>query len=155
MLGIMTRGGLMRRIDVARVEAALARAESKTSGEIRISVAPFFWGSVENAAKLAFTRLGMNQTAERNGVLLFVVPSRKRFQLLGDEGIHARVGQAFWESVAAAVSSHFHAGDFTRGLEEGIAAIGEGLALHFPHRGEHDVNELPDTIDFGGPPERS
>lgn len=154
MLGVLTRGGLVRRIDVTRVEAALARAESKTSGEIRISVAPFFWGSVENAARLAFDRLGMRQTAERNGVLLFVVPSRKRFRVLGDEGIHAKVGQSFWEAVAAAMSAHFRRGDYTRGLEEGIAVIGESLAQHFPHRGELDVNELPDTIDFGESPPR-
>lgn len=152
MFGVLTRGALVKRIDITRVEAALTRAESRTSGEIRVSVAPFFWGSVEKAAHLAFERLHMHQTAERNGVLLFVVPSRKRFQVLGDEGIHARVGQAFWDSVAQALSAHFHAGDFTRGLEEGIAAIGEGLAAHFPHQGEHDVNELPDTIDFGEPP---
>lgn len=149
MFGLLTRGGLMRRVDAARVEAALAEAEKRTSGEIRVSVAPFFWGSVEAAAGLAFERLGMTGTRERNGVLIFMVPSRHRFHLLGDEGIHAKVGQAFWDEVASQLSAHFRAGDFTRGLEEGIAAIGRGLAAHFPHAGEADVNELPDTIDFG------
>lgn len=149
MLGVLTRKDLMRRVDSARVEAALAAAETQTSGEIRVSVAPFFWGSVANAAELAFNRLGMQNTRLRNGVLIFVVPSRHRFRLLGDEGIHAKVGQAFWDTVAARMSEHFHAGDYTRGLEEGIAAIGQGLAEHFPHAGDEDVNELPDHIDFG------
>jgi uncharacterized membrane protein len=149
MFGVLTRRGLMRRVDAARVEAALAAAEKQTSGEIRVSVAPFFWGSVEHAASLAFERLGMTDTRDRNGVLIFVVPSRHRFRLLGDEGIHAKVGQAFWDEVAAHMSEHFHAGDYTRGLVEGIAAIGRGLAEHFPHAGDADVNELPDHIDFG------
>lgn len=149
MLGLITRGGLMRRLDAARIEEALREAEQRTSGEVRVSVAPFFWGSVERAADLAFERLQMRATQDRNGVLIFLVPSRRRFRLLGDEGIHARVGQAFWDGVAGAMSAHFHRGEFTEGLVEGIHTIGVGLAEHFPHAGEADRNELPDTIDFG------
>ena len=72
-------------------------------------MAPFFWGDVEKVARKAFVRLGMDRTAQRNGVLIFLVPSRKRFAVLGDEGIHAKVGQDFWDEAAACLSAHFHA----------------------------------------------
>ncbi|HZA51699.1 MAG TPA: TPM domain-containing protein, partial [Myxococcaceae bacterium] len=87
------RRSLLRRIDVKRVEHALREAEKRASGEIRVSVAPLFWGSVRKEAERAFVRLGMSRTKERNGVLFFVVPARRKFVVLGDEGIHAKVGQ--------------------------------------------------------------
>jgi uncharacterized membrane protein len=151
---MLTRAALIQRLDVARIEGAIHEAETKTSGEIRVSVARFFWGSVEHAAGLAFDRLQMTRTAERNGVLLFVVPSRKRFVVLGDAGIHQRVGQPFWEAVSTVLSHHFREGDFTGGLVEGIHAVGTQLATHFPPKGPSDVNELPNTIDFGPPSDR-
>src|SRR5919198_3819690 len=97
------RQSLLRRLDVKRIEDALREAEKRSSGEIRVSVAPFFWGSVRKAAERAFTRLGLTQTKARNGVLLFVVPARRKFVVLGDDGIHAKVGQQFWDKTAAAL----------------------------------------------------
>ncbi len=143
----LTRRKLGKLIDQERVVKAIEEAESETSGEIRVSVAPFFWGSVEKAARRAFVRLGMTNTAEHNGVLVFLVPARRKFVVLGDEGIHQKVGQAFWEGVAGAMSEAFRERDFTGGLVKGIEEIGKRLKVHFPHR-ENDVNELPDTIDF-------
>jgi uncharacterized membrane protein len=136
-------------IDSERVEQAIREAERRTSGEIRVSVAPFFWGDVRKAAERAFERLGMTRTRDRNGVLFFVVPSRRKFVVLGDAGIHAKVGQDFWEKVAAAMSTRFHAGAMTEGLVDGIREIGERLADHFPYDAPRDENELPDAVDFG------
>lgn len=147
-LGLFGKAALMKKLDVARIEKALEAAELRTSGEIRVSVAPLFWGSLEVAADRAFTRLGMTNTRERNGVLFFVVPARRRFVVLGDEGIHQKVGQDFWNAIADAMSAKFRTGDFTGGLEDGIHTVGEKLATHFPRRPD-DVNELPNTVDFG------
>ena len=147
-MGAMSRRKLRELIDEERIVEAIRRAESETSGEIRVSVAPLFWGSVEKAAWKAFERLGMTRTAERNGVLIFLVPGRRRFVVLGDEGIHRKVGQEFWEAVAAAMSGKFQDGDFTGGLVQGIEEIGRRLKEHFPHQPD-DIDELPDEVDFG------
>jgi len=146
---VMTRRQLLRNIDAARVKEAIARAERRTSGEIMVSVAPIFWGSVEKAAQKAFVRLGIVQTKEHNGVLIFVVPGRKKFMVLGDSGIHAKVGQEFWEAVAGQLSGHFRKGDFTGGLVSAVDVIGEKLGLYFPYDAATDVNGLPDDVDFG------
>jgi uncharacterized membrane protein len=139
---------LSKCVDAPRVEQAIREAERVTSGEIRVSVAHFFWGDVAKVADQAFRRLGMERTTERNAVLIFLVPSRKRFVVLGDTGIHDRVGQAFWDDVATCLAAHFHRGEFTEGLVEGIRLVGERLAAHFPGGGERDPNELPDEVDF-------
>ena len=141
-------GNLGRRVDARKVEGAIREAEAATSGEIRVSVAHYFWGDVAKVADQAFHRLGMERTRERNGVLIFLVPSRKRFMVLGDAGIHAKVGQAFWDDVAACLTAHFQRGDFTGGLVEGIHLVGERLAVHFPRGDDSDSNELPDEVDF-------
>jgi uncharacterized membrane protein len=144
----MLRRRLRRLIDEDAVKAAIAAAESDTTGEIRVSVSTFFWGDVRRTAERAFERLGMTDTVQRNGVLFFLVPSRRKFVVLGDEGIHQRVGQGFWDGVTAAVSDRFRKGDFTGGLVLGIAEAGRALAIHFP-REDANPNELPDDVDFG------
>jgi uncharacterized membrane protein len=144
----MTRKGLLRTIDRSRIQDAIERAERRTSGEIRVSVCPIFWGDVRRVAERAFTRLGMTETRERNGILFFVVPSRRRFAIVGDSGIHAKVGPEFWTKVADAVATRFRAGDFTGGLLSGIEMVGDLLAERFPRNAALDVNELPDVVDW-------
>ncbi len=138
----VARARLMRKIDVPRVRQAIAKAEHQTSGRVRVSVAPFFWGDVRRAAERAFTRLG------RQGVLIFVVPARRKFVVLGDEDVHARVGQEFWDDVAAAMADRFRAGDFTGGLVHGIETAGRELAAALPYDPAKDSGQGPDDVDF-------
>jgi uncharacterized membrane protein len=90
----------------------------------------------------------MDRTDHGNAVLVFVVPSRRRFVILGDIGVHAKVGHAFWEQVSRAISERFRAGDFTGGLVNGIELIGEELSRHFPCA--LPTNELADEVDIDG-----
>jgi uncharacterized membrane protein len=144
----MTRKQLFRIVDREKVKEAIQKAELRTSGEICVSVASFFWGSVERAADKAFARLGVARTKERNGVLFFIVPSRRKFVVLGDRGIHEHVGQEFWNRISEVVSVKFRDGDFTGGLIKGIEEIGEQLAAHFPYDPATDKDELSDDVDF-------
>jgi uncharacterized membrane protein len=147
---VRSRRKLMRAVDPDRIRAAIAAAEKETSGEIRVSVSRFFWGQVRRVAERAFVRLGVSRTRDRNGVLFFIVPGRRKFVVLGDAGIHAKVGQEFWDCVAGKMSDHFKKGEFTEGLVAGIGEAGRELAAHFPYDASTDVNELPDDVDFGG-----
>ncbi|NDE98252.1 MAG: hypothetical protein EB034_08240 [Verrucomicrobia bacterium] len=87
----------------------------------------------------------MTQTRERNGVLLYVAPRSRTFAIVGDEGVHARCGEAFWREVAQALTAEFRKGDFTAGILLGVQRAGSLLAEHFPRQGD-DRNELPDTV---------
>ena len=64
-----------------------------------------------------------------------------------DHGIHEKVGQEFWDCVAAAVSEKFREGDFTGGLVKGIEEVGRQLSEHFPFHAQ-DKNELSDEVDL-------
>jgi len=150
-MGLMHRRKLLRKIDPERIKSAIQAAEKRTSGEIRVSVSQFFWGRVRPVAERTFQRLGMTGTTDRNGILFFIVPSRRRFVVLGDEGIHAKVGQEFWDALTADLSGDFKQGRFQDGLLKAIADVGEKLAVHFPCDPLTDKNELPDDIDYGRP----
>jgi uncharacterized membrane protein len=148
-MALMHRRKLLKEIDPERIKSAIQAAEKRTSGEIRVSVSQFFWGRVRPVAERTFRRLGMTATKDRNGILFFIVPSRRRFVILGDEGIHAKVGQEFWDALTADLSGEFKQGRFQDGLLKAIADVGEKLATHFPYDPLTDKNELPDDIDFG------
>ncbi|HEY6038187.1 MAG TPA: TPM domain-containing protein [Kofleriaceae bacterium] len=132
-------------IDRARVEAAVAAAERATSGEIVVALAPWFWGRVDKVAEKTFARLGVAQTRERNGVLIFVCPRRRRCTVLGDAGIHERAGQHLWEAAVAAIAE---AGprDLTAGLVRAIELVGAELAAQYPATADapHE-NQLSDA----------
>ena len=132
-------------LDRKRIEHAIVAAETKTSGELRVLVHQQHVDDAVAFAQKEFLRLGMQKTRERNAVLLFVAPASQAFALIGDEGVHAKCGQAFWSEVAAAMQESFRAGDFTGALLEGITRAGQLLAAHFPPR-PGETNELPDRV---------
>ncbi|HEX3697884.1 MAG TPA: TPM domain-containing protein [Polyangia bacterium] len=144
------RPPIVHGIDVRAVEDAVRAAEQQTTGEIRVSLARFyFWRDVRRAAERTFKYLHMDRTRDRNGVLIFVVPGRRQFAVVGDGGIHQRLDPSFWPQVADRLSAAFCAGDFTGGLSRAIAEIGVQLATHFPLPGKPNANELSDTVGRG------
>jgi uncharacterized membrane protein len=134
------------KLDSDRIVEAIARAEFDTSGEIRVHVTRREPEDIEARARERFEKLGMTKTAQRNGVLFYIAPRIRKFQILGDTGVHEKCGDDFWKDTAAALEAGFRKGDFTGGLVAGIEKVGEVLKAHFPRSGE-DKNELSDTID--------
>ena len=136
-----------------RLREAIAAAERRTSGEIRLHVerdvptaAPVS-GDPYLRAREVFAALGMHDTAERNGVLVYLATRARKFAIVGDEELHRRVGEGFWNDVRDLMAEQFGRDRFVEGLEGGIAGIGEKLREHFPYR-EGDRNELSDDISY-------
>ncbi len=140
----------LRSLDDARIVAAIREAEGRSRGEIRVHVAEREVADPRTEAALVFDRLRMADTAERNGVLLFVAPASQSITLLGDRAVHERCGEAFWTAIVEQVRDEFRAGRFTDGIVAAVRAVADELARHFPRQpGQEDVNELPDTVSHG------
>jgi uncharacterized membrane protein len=137
--------GFFSAFDSDRIVQAIAGAERRTSGEIRVHVTKHSPKDLEARAERRFHLLGMTKTAERNGVLIYIAPKARRFRILGDQAIHEKAGDEFWSQVAAAMQEHFRRGEFTEGVVRGVERVGELLAVHFP-RGTKDRNELPNEV---------
>lgn len=127
---------------------AIGKAESRTSGEIRVHIESRCKTDVLDRATAVFKTLSMHKTKERNGVLLYLSVNDRKFAIIGDTGINAVVPADFWDSTKEIVISHFKKGEFTEGLLAGIELTGNHLKQYFPHQ-KDDVNELPDEISFG------
>jgi len=135
-------------LDEIKIMDAIAEAERKSSGEIRVFVAH---GDVDEplpAAARQFTQLGMDKTRHRNGVLIFVAPAVRRFAVVGDSSVHQKCGDVFWRRVSGAMSARMKQGKFIEAILEAVRAIGDLLAQHFP-RDPDDRNELPNQIVRG------
>jgi uncharacterized membrane protein len=129
-----------------QIVAAIRTAEAVTSGEIRVFISRKKTRDPMAVAQDHFNRMGMTQTAEQNGVLIFVAPRSQQFAIIGDKGIHERCGAAFWNGVAEEMKAQFRKAEFTAGIVCAIQKAGLLLAEHFPRRG-NDQNELPDAVE--------
>lgn len=126
---------------------AIRLAEKKTSGEIRVHLEKKVKENIMHHATQAFEKLGMTNTRQRNGVLIFMALSNHEFVILGDEGINRIVPENYWDDIAHILSKTFSQNRFADGLVEAIGRIGEKLQHHFPAQREN-LNELPDEISF-------
>lgn len=143
---MVTTQPLVYGIDFAAVEDAIRAAELRTSGEIRVALARFwFWGDVRRSAERTFVRLHIDRTRRRNGVLIFLAPWRRRLAVIGDVGAQEKLPPDFWSRVVEAITAHFRRGDRTAGLIAAVGMVADALASVFP-REASDVNELPDTV---------
>jgi len=134
-------------IDDQAIVEAIRAAETRGRGEIRVHVTHQPVGDAQEAAIEAFERLGMARTAERNGVLILVVPRTNAFAIVGDQGVHLHCGASFWKNVTEAMSAEFRAGRYTEAIRRGVERVGDELAQAFPREpGRTDVNELPDSV---------
>lgn len=128
--------------------ASIREAEKETSGEIRIHIDTTCREDVLDRAAWMFKKLGMEKTAERNGVLFYLAVKDRKYAILGDAGINSKVPEGFWDCISELLARNFKDGKFIEGLSEGILLAGKQLKKHFPYVKE-DVNELTDELSFG------
>ena len=139
--------------DLHFLSQEIQKAENNTSGEIRVVFRhDRHWKerklSLHELSLREFYHLGMDKTRERTGILILILFSERKFQIIADEGIHTRVEEGTWEGIAAKMSMQFKEGHYREGIAESVRVVGNILAKHFPSRGD-DKNELSnDIIEF-------
>lgn len=126
---------------------ALQQAEKNTSGEIRIHLAKKVRGNILTHARKVFQQIGMTRTAQRNGVLVFIALKNKTFAILGDTGIHEKVGDTFWNDICSHLETDFKNNRFSEGLCTALQTIGMQLKKYFPYQA-NDINELSDDLSY-------
>jgi uncharacterized membrane protein len=122
----------MKEIDGDCVRAAIDAAEAGTTGRIAVRVVPHDTPDALQAAREHLQQADLHRHSHRNAVIFLVAPKSRRFAVYGDDAIHQRVGEAFWEELVAGMTPHFKQGDMTGALVHGIKRVGEQLYAHFP-----------------------
>lgn len=138
----------LSKTEEAEVVEAIQLAEQNTSGEIRVhieketSIAP-----IDRAVEV-FNMLKMENTKDRNGVIIYVAVKSKQFAIYGDHGINEKVADDFWNTTKDIMLNHFKNGNNKQALVEGILNASQQLKHHFPYQ-DDDVNELSNEISKG------
>jgi len=130
------------------IEQSIKEAEKNTSGEVRVHIESTCSENELDRAAYWFSELKMHKTELRNGVLIYMALSDRKFAIIGDIGINAKVAPDFWESTKEQMVSYFKEQKIAKGLCVGVIQVGNQLKKYFPYQ-KDDVNELNDEISFG------
>lgn len=129
---------------------AIQKAEHQTSGEVRIFVeSKCKYVDALDRAQEIFLSLKMHETQLKNATLVYVAVKDKQAAVIGDEGIHQKVGEQYWKDVVNKMLMHFKKEKLAEGICNAIHDLGEALKTHFPYNSSTDKNELPDELVFG------
>ena len=135
--------------DLTAIESAVAASEKKHRGELRfVFEGPLpliaLWQDwpVRHRATQLFAQLGVWDTAENSGLLIYVQLIDHRVEILADRGIAQCVPQVQWDALCRGLETAFSQKNYRGGALEAITKASELLAQHFPARTENP-NELP------------
>ena len=133
-----------------RIVDAVRQAEQTTSGEVRVFVEDRckYMDALDRAAEV-FYQLRMQETEQHNAVLVYIALKDHQLAVFGDEGIHRKVGNEYWNQEVERMIQQFNKEDYAEGIRQCVVDIGEALHVHFPFNRTTDKNELPDEIVFG------
>jgi uncharacterized membrane protein len=133
---------------MAAIEQAIARSETQHRGEVRFAVEAALDVSALVAGQSAraraievFSQLGVWDTEDNNGVLIYLLLADRDVEIVADRGIDAVVEDQEWEAICRAMEAALRRGEFEPAVLGAIEAVTRLLARHFPPRAG-DRNEL-------------
>jgi uncharacterized membrane protein len=134
------------------IEAEIAASEAKHGGEVRLAIegslsGPHVLRGVTPRARAlqVFSQLGVWDTEQNNGVLIYVLWADRDVEIVADRGFNGRVTAEQWTAVCKIMERHFAKGDVSTAVMTGIREVGALVAQHFPLA---DRNEQPDRAVF-------
>lgn len=143
-----------------RLSQRIAASEGRHSGEVRLCIeaalplgdlwrigpaAPLKTVVRERAIRW-FARLGVWDTEQNNGVLIYLCLAERAIELVADRGVDRVVPADQWHGVVQQLAMALRAGQYEQGLAQSIDAVCAVLTRHFPLQpGQHNPNELPDA----------
>ena len=131
-----------------RIISAIKDAEHSTSGEIRFYVESKCEGDAYERGVAVFHHLQLHEKNHRNGVLIYLATKDRKFAIVGDEAIHTKVTDNFWEGVRSTMIDMFKEGKIAEGVCEAVKQVGEKLKESFPFD-PNDTKKYTDKINHG------
>jgi uncharacterized membrane protein len=142
---------------VQRLGERVTASERRHSGEIRIYVEaglPFsyLWreASPRERAIAMFGKLGVWDTEQNNGVLIYLLLAERAIEIVADRGLARLVPQPQWQQIVQRMAGAFSAARYEEGLAQAVDEVTALLVRHFPlAAGAANPNELPDEPVLG------
>ncbi|HEY6642340.1 TPM domain-containing protein [Povalibacter sp.] len=137
---------------LAAIEQAIRETEQQHGGEIRFAIEnnldlQELWQDLSPRSRAidAFAHLRVWDTELNNGVLIYVLWADHDVEIVADRGYASRVGEQQWREICQRMEQSFAIGQPEQAAVEGVRAVGQLIAQHFPLT---DRNELPDRPVF-------
>jgi|GEM_PF-125369 len=128
---------------------AIAAAENGSTGEIRVHIAKH-WIERDPFARATrlFEHFNMFRTTDRNAVLFYINPRKRKFAIIGDAGIHSVVGQKYWEDLSATLRKELRSTHPENAIALAVLQMGEIFRKYFPKEesSQSKANQLPDLV---------
>ncbi|WP_088280160.1 TPM domain-containing protein [Ideonella sp. A 288] len=142
---------------LTRIETAVAASERRHSGEIRVCVEAglplsYLWKGLQarDRAITLFGKLRVWDTAQNNGVLIYLLLAEHAIEIVADRGLNAHVTPADWARIVGGMREAFRAGRFEDGLHQAVGAVDALLTSHFAiGADQRNPNELPNEPLMG------
>ena len=141
---------------VASLTAQVADSERRHTGEIRIYVEAglpmsYLWrGATPRERAIAmFGKLGVWDTEQNNGVLIYLLLAEHAIEIVADRGLSRHVSNEQWRQIVQGMGAAFRAARYEEGLRQAVDAVTALLVRHFPAEGRANPNELPDEPVLG------
>lgn len=143
------------------LQAKISSSEQHHSGEIQIYAeaglsmtdlwCPQATPRITRQRALAiFSQTQVWDTANNNGVLIYLLLAEHAIEIVADRGLSQRVDPGTWQRMVTRMSHSFEEGKFEEGLTQAIDEVSALLITHFPLKeGETNPNELPDRPALG------
>lgn len=85
-----------------------------------------------DTALALFEEFDMTRTQDRNAILVYLNRKTRKFAIVADEGIHRKVGQKYWDELAAHFSEDLRATHFENAISLLVFSVGTTLTKKFP-----------------------
>ena len=141
---------ILTKQELQQIADTINMVEKETIGEVRVSIQKSRsykdrGFSLYELAVKNFFQLEMNKTKDKTGVLIFLLISDKKFQIIGDEGINRKVTKEFWDALAIHTAEYFQKNKFADGICFAVNEVGSVLKKEFPMK-PGDTNELSNEV---------
>ena len=100
---------------------------------------------VRERAMRMFIERGIHNTRDQSGLLVMLSELEHQVVILGDAGIHSKVGDSGWENYVGRIVEGLKSGAAGASIVSVLEELGGTLATHFPPRGD-DTNELSNDV---------
>lgn len=132
----------------------ISNIEKQTTGELKLVVEndlEIQWvlqgcTSKDRALGL-FSSLRVWDTEDNCGVLIYILLSEHRFEIIADRGIHKKIPQTMWDKISEDACAHFCKTRYVQGVTTAIEQIGNILINEFPqHDSDHQTNDVSNEV---------
>ncbi len=132
-----------------KITALIRKLEQQTTGEICVHIIQkVSKKGIMQDARLAFNKLGLAKTADKNSVLILIAAVDHEICCLGDSAIDTKLGAEYWQSLVSKLQSAFKKEDYFIGLTEVLEEVGAVLRKYFPFSGDVKKDQVAQEFDY-------